>query len=118
MLLALGIAVTNFVEELFARTPCARRDRPRACRLGGLALLALIVREMFGLIRLGTIESLRHRALTTIENDDRDEGRAVVTDLLSLTRRMPQLARARTASKRISPTSSTAATGSGSPSAN
>jgi putative membrane protein len=95
VLLALGIAVTNFVEELFARTPALGVVGLGLAALAGLALLALIVREIFGLIRLGTMDSLRHRALTTIGNDDRDEGRAVVTDLLSLTRRMPQLARAR-----------------------
>ncbi len=77
-----------------------------------------MLREIFGLIRLGTIESLRRRALAAIESDDRDEGRAVVTDLLALTRRMPRLRAARvTGLKPIFPTSSTAATGSGSPSA-
>ena len=33
--------------------------------------------------------------MKTIESDDREQGRALVTDLLSLTRRMPRLARAR-----------------------
>jgi putative membrane protein len=95
MLLALGIAVTSFLEELFARTPALGTVGLGLAALAALALLALFVREIFGLIRLGTIESLRHRALKTIKSDDRDEGRSVVTGLLSLTRRMPQLARAR-----------------------
>jgi putative membrane protein len=95
VLLALGIAVTNFVEELFARTPALGAIGLGLAAIAGIALLALVGREVFGLVRLGTIESLRHRALKAIETDDRDEGRAVVTDLLSLTRRMPQLARAR-----------------------
>jgi putative membrane protein len=95
VLLALGVAVTNFVEELFARTPALGAVGLGLAAVAGFTLLVLVAREIFGLVRLGTIESLRHRALATIENDNRDEGRAVVTDLLSLTRRMPQLARAR-----------------------
>ncbi len=95
VLLALGIAVTNFVEELFARTPGLGAIGLGLAAIAGIALLALVGREVIGLVRLGTIETLRHRALKAIETDDRDEGRAVVTDLLALTRRMPQLARAR-----------------------
>ena len=95
VLLALGIAVTNFVEELFARTPALGAIGLGFAAIAGVALLALVGREVFGLTRLGTIELLRHRALKTIESDDREQGRALVTDLLSLTRRMPQLARAR-----------------------
>ena len=74
VLLALGIAVTNFVEELFARTPALGAIGLGLAAIAGVALLALVVREIFGLIRLGTIESLRHRALTTIESDDRERG--------------------------------------------
>jgi putative membrane protein len=38
---------------------------------------------------------LRHRAEAVIETDDRDAGRALLVDLLALTRHIPQLARAR-----------------------
>ena len=95
VLLALGIAVTNFVEDLFARTPALGAVGLALAIVAGVALLAVITREIFGLIRLGTIESLRRRASAVIESDDRDEGRGVVTDLLTLTRRMPRLARGR-----------------------
>jgi putative membrane protein len=63
--------------------------------VAGLALFALVLREIAGLVRLGTIETLRRRAQAAIESDDRDEGRALVADLLAVTRRMPRLARAR-----------------------
>lgn len=95
VLLALGLAVTSFVEELYARAPWLGAVGLILAVVAGLALLALVLREIVGLIRLGTIETLRSRALATIESDDRDEGRALVADLLALTRRMPQLARAR-----------------------
>ena len=96
VLLALGISVTNFVEDLFARTPALGAVGLALAVIAGLALLAVITREIFGLIRLGTIDSLRRRASAAIESDNRDEGRGVVTDLLALTRRMPRLARGRT----------------------
>jgi putative membrane protein len=46
-------------------------------------------------MRLGTVETLRRRAETIIESDDREGGRALLSDLLSLTGHIPQLARAR-----------------------
>jgi putative membrane protein len=58
-------------------------------------LLAMILRELIGFMRLGTVEVLRRRAAAIIENDDREQGRALLADLLSLTRHIPQLARAR-----------------------
>jgi putative membrane protein len=63
--------------------------------LAGLALVVVLVRELYGLIRLHTIEVFRHRAEVVIASDDRNQGRALVTDLIALTRRIPQLARAR-----------------------
>ncbi len=93
--LALGFAVTTFVEELYARAPWLGMVGLALAAVAGIALLVLMLREIFGLVRLGTIESLRDRAAATIESDDRDQGRAVVADLLALTRRMPKLARAR-----------------------
>ena len=94
-LLALVLAVTSIVEDLFARTPWLGAVGLVLAAIAALALSALALREVVGLMRLGTIEHLRSRALATIENDDRDQGRVIVTDLLALTRRMPQLARAR-----------------------
>ena len=78
VLLALGITVTNFVEELFARTPALGAIGLGLAVIADVALFALVGREVFGLVRLGTIEKLRHRALIAIENDDREQGRAVV----------------------------------------
>ena len=95
VLLALGLAVTSFVEELFARAPWLGTVGLVLAAVAGLALIALVLREAIGLMRLRTIEALRNRALATIDSDDRNEGRAVVADLLALTRRMPQLARGR-----------------------
>lgn len=95
VVLALGVAVTNFVEDLFTRAPWLGAIGLGFAVIAGVALLALVVREIAGLVRLGTIESLRRRANVVIESDDREKGRALVNDLLALTRRMPRLARPR-----------------------
>jgi len=93
--LALGLAVTNLVEDLYARAPWLGAIGLVLAILAGLALLVVMLREIIGLARLATVESLRLRALAVIESDDRDGGRALIDDMLSLTRRIPRLARAR-----------------------
>jgi putative membrane protein len=95
VLLALGLAVTNLVEDLYARAPWLGAVGLALALLAGLALLVVMLREIVGLARLATVEALRHRALAVIESDDRDGGRALIADMLSLTRRIPRLARAR-----------------------
>jgi putative membrane protein len=95
VLLALGWAVATFVEELLARVPWLGGIALVLATLAGLALVVVLVRELYGLIRLHTIEVFRHRAEVVIASDDRNQGRALVTDLIALTRRIPQLARAR-----------------------
>ena len=95
VLLALGLAVTNLIEDLAARSPWLGALGLALAVAAGLALLVVLLRELIGLVRLSTVEALRHRALTVIDSDDRDGGRAIVTDILSLTKRIPRLARGR-----------------------
>ena len=95
VLLGLGIAVTNFIEDLFARSPWLGAVGAGLAAVAGVALLAVLAREVYGLMRLSTVQSLHDRAAATIASDDRDEGRKVAGDLLSLTQRMPGLARGR-----------------------
>jgi putative membrane protein len=95
VLLSLGLAVTNLVEDLFARAPWLGAIGLALAIIAGFALLVIVVREIVGLVRLATVEHLRERALAVIESDDREQGRALTADLLSLSRRMPRLARAR-----------------------
>jgi putative membrane protein len=95
ILLAIGLAVTGLIEDLFARSS----------ELGWLGLVFAIlatvsfviigIRETIGLLRLATMEKLHRRAADTILSDNRDEGRAVAQHLIALTRSMPRLARAR-----------------------
>ena len=95
VMLGLGIAVTNFIEDLFARSPWLGAIGAGLAAVAGIALLAVIAREIYGLVRLSTVQTLHDRAVATVASDDRDAGRKVVGDLLSLTHRMPKLARGR-----------------------
>jgi putative membrane protein len=95
VVMGLGLAVTNLVEDLFARSPGLGAVGLALASLAGLALLVVILREIIGLLRLAKVEQLRHRALTIFETDNREQGQAVVADMLTLTRRIPRLARAR-----------------------
>jgi putative membrane protein len=54
-----------------------------------------VTREAAGLARLATIDAIRARAAAVLVSDDRAAGRALGRELIVLTRRMPQLARAR-----------------------
>jgi putative membrane protein len=95
VVLGLGLAVSKLVEDLFARAPWLGAIGFALAVIAGLALLVLILREVIGLARLATVEALQRRAADIIVSDDRDSGRALVGDMLSLTRRMPALARGR-----------------------
>lgn len=93
--MALGLAVAGVVEELFARSPWLGAAGLVLAILAGIALLAMVLREVIGLMRLATVEALRARAAAIVEGDDREQGRALLGDMLSLTRHIPQLARSR-----------------------
>jgi putative membrane protein len=95
VLMGLGLAVASLIEDLFARAPWLGVAGLALGALAGLALLVIILREVIGLLRLATVEQLRRRALETIASDNRDTGRALLDDMLSLTKKIPRLARGR-----------------------
>lgn len=95
VLLGLGLAVVNLVQDLFARAQWLGSLGLALAVLAVIALVAIIVREILGLTRLATIETLRERAVSVLVTDDRSEAASLVAELLQLTRRTPQLARAR-----------------------
>ena len=95
VLLALGFAVPNLVEDLYARAPWLGAIGLVLALLAGLALLVVMLREIIGLARLATVESARRRALSIIESDDRDGGRALHDRHALAHQAHPRLARAR-----------------------
>jgi putative membrane protein len=95
VLMGLGLAVTSLIEDLFARAPWLGAIGLGLGVLAGLALTVIVLREVIGLFRLATVEHLRRRALEIIASDNRDAARALLDDMLALTRRIPRLARGR-----------------------
>jgi putative membrane protein len=93
--LAIGLGVTRLIGDLFDRNQGLGWLGTALAALTALAFLAMTLREAVALWRLGSIEKLRERGALTLVSDDRMAGRAVVRDLLALSRRMPRLARAR-----------------------
>jgi putative membrane protein len=93
--LGLGLAATKLIEDLFARSEILGVIGLALALLAGLALAAIVGREVRGLMRLNAVERLREQAELAIAGDDRELARAVVRDLLSVERVEPRLARAR-----------------------
>ena len=56
VVMALGLAVTNLVEDLYARAPWLGAIGLALALLAGLALLVVVLREIVGLARLATVE--------------------------------------------------------------
>jgi putative membrane protein len=93
--LGLGLAVTRLIEDLFAHSQSLGYFAAVLAALAGLALLAIIIRELAGLARLTSVDTARDNAARAIESDDRSLGQTVVSEILGLTRKMPNLARGR-----------------------
>ncbi len=97
VLLGAGLGVTHLVQDLFAINDGLGFLGVGLAALVTLALAVIIIREALALARLATIEKLHARARAVLVSDDRAESRVIVTDLLALAHRNPQLARARSA---------------------
>jgi putative membrane protein len=95
--LAIGLAVTQLVQALYARSEALGWVGITLAALAALALIAILIREVRALLQLSAIDELRDRATATIVSDQRADGIAVARELLHLTRNKPALARARKA---------------------
>ncbi len=93
--LGLGLAIANLIQSMFAVAPWLGWLASALAALTALALLVISARELWSLFRLAKIEQLQKRAADVLISDDRAESKAVVGELLSLTRAMPRLARGR-----------------------
>ncbi|HEY3640603.1 MAG TPA: TIGR01620 family protein [Xanthobacteraceae bacterium] len=93
--LGIGMGVTRLIEDLFGLNEALGWLGTTLAAIAGLAFVAIVLREAWGLWRLAGIEKLRQRGAETLASDDRTAGRAVVRDVLALSRHMPRLARAR-----------------------
>ncbi|MCL2715450.1 MAG: YcjF family protein [Alphaproteobacteria bacterium] len=97
VLLGTGLGVVNLINDLFAHSRSLGFLGVGLAALTAAALGAIVSREAFALMRLAAIEKLRERATAVLASDSHAESRAVVQDLLKLSRHNPQLARPRAA---------------------
>jgi putative membrane protein len=95
ILLGLGLATANLIQDLYARVEWLGAFGAVLAGLAALAFLVICCREVFGLVRLASLEKLRARAEATLVNDDRDGARSIVRELTAKLSATPQLARGR-----------------------
>ncbi len=95
VLLATGLGIATLIEDLLNRAAWLGGVGAVLAAVAVVALLAIVTREVLGLARLAAIETLRQRAAAILVTDERAAGRALGRDLITLTKRMPNLARAR-----------------------
>jgi putative membrane protein len=95
LVLAMGLAITGLVTDLFARNQELGWIGLALAVLAAVSLIVIAVRETIGMMRLATLANLRERGAEMILTDNRVEARTLVQELLYLTRRMPRLARGR-----------------------
>ncbi len=94
--LGIGLAVSKLIEDLFARADWLGYVGLAFAAALAIGALAILGRELFGLMRLKTLNDVRERAAQALAKDDRRAAEAVTQELLAVTRASPRLYRART----------------------
>ncbi len=93
------LALTNWfiglVADLFARSRALGTVGVALATIAAIALIVLIVREIYGIARQGRIAHLHIAFAGARAADDRDSARREVTALVALYERRPELARVR-----------------------
>ena len=91
----IGVAVERFVAGLLADNPTLGTLALGLAVLAGVALLALVLREVRSIWRGRSIGKLKIRAEAALASDDAREGRAVMAALKALYAARPETARGR-----------------------
>ena len=93
--LGLGLMADRLITDLFARYEWLGWAGIALLAAFGVALIAIIAREIWAVRRLTTLDRLRHRAAETLISDKRSEGRAIEGELARLYASRADLAKAR-----------------------
>lgn len=93
--LAVGLAVTDLVEALWARADWLGWAALTAAGVAGLTLLVLLMRELLAIRRLAAMEDLRVMAGEVLASNARADGVAVVERLIALYASVPETAAGR-----------------------
>lgn len=95
--LAVGLAIDTLIRDLFARNDALGWLAVALAALAGIAVLAIAVREIAGLLRIRAITVLHASAVDAVAKDDRNAARRIARELIALYERRPETARGRAA---------------------
>jgi putative membrane protein len=95
--LAIGLAIDGLIRDLFSRNDALGWLAVGLAALAGIAVLAIAIREIAGLLRIRAITTLHAGAVEAIATDDRNKARRVARDLMALYSRRPEMGRGRSA---------------------
>ncbi len=95
ILLAIGLSATQLIENLFARNAELGFFGIALVAIALVALAVIVGREILGLSRLATIETLHARATAALISDERSEATSIVRELIDIAKDNPHLARGR-----------------------
>ncbi len=95
--LAIGLAIDALIRDLFSRNDALGWLGVALAAIAGLAVLAILVREIVGLFRIRTVTALHAAAVEAVASDDRDAARKIAREVVALYERRPETARGRAA---------------------
>ena len=93
--LALGLWADQLIRDLFARADWLGWLAFGVSIVAGLALIAILAREVAGIMRLGSVEKLRAKAISAVERNDPREARVLAAELSSFVATRPETAAGR-----------------------
>lgn len=94
--ISIGLAIDQLIRDLFSRNDWLGWAASGLAIVGAVAVLAVILRELWGISRLKNIDMLRVKGAKAIEENDLKQARAVVSDITSLFQNRADTANART----------------------
>jgi putative membrane protein len=84
VMLALGLGLQRLIADLFVTTPWLGWVALALAILALVAFLAIVIRELAGILREHRIEKLREAAIDAVAVKDREAAKRVVRDLVAL----------------------------------
>jgi putative membrane protein len=87
-----GVTITRMIEGFFESSPTLGWTATGLAALAGFSILALITREIWGLVRLRRIEALQHLAVTALNGGEEKSVASALASLRALYRNRPDLA--------------------------
>jgi len=93
--ISIGLAVDTLIRDLFSRNDWLGWAATGLAVIGTLAVLAVIIRELWGISRLKNIDALRLKGAKAIDENDLRQARSVVLEISALFKNRADTANAR-----------------------